>query len=1803
MFTCTAGLTASGQPCPNGSYCPTGEVPIEYKDIPDTGCEKICPSDDSNEIASTGDRKEITDCQTTRTGVDLNDGTGGGDQICKYVAQHQDPTKIGYTNCESVKIKYCNAGRYRVQTDSPTCAPVTAGFWSPAKSSTDDPISVARYSCNLLGVDGATTSGANAETSSSPTACQITCPDVNITDANNETIGVRHANPTTVNFSGTYNYSNGTVSGGYPTCTYDAPDCYPGYHTNGNTCEPNVYTFTLDKNGGTSGDNGPIYMKYYTGWYWDADATNPIETVNLPVQGDQNCSGYEVTIGATTTTIIDETGHIIVSNHYGDGSLPTDSSITLTASWTPKQGIQCQPGYYFSHTADNGAGACAPCPNGSWCPGGYAYNGPDNQGSDLYITACPSDSTKYTPAQTFNGTTLVDVAPDIGSDGQRSAESDCYATVKYVPSVDPRGAGSRVCHYAAGQYATNCNDVQILTCDSGYWLDTTKSTTNCSKAELQYYSGQYLTTRTRCPNAQYAVSDSRNTIETDNDESGAVDACFQVGIWERTEHGGHTKRCHWNTSNDTYSINCGSSYVMRKCDGGYWDALEGAATDNEYIDCVPVGATYYSPAPANWDATTTTDTTSTTRQECPSGVGAQNVESTTASTTGTAATAKTDCYLTCKATITMSGTTSNVKNPDGRAYFDETQNGYELCLYDKCPAGMWCDENGLHNCPTDKDGNPGVADFDGEELRSIDKCYVTYNPYAATAGYPNHGWENGTGWATCFFLGDESTGDYSNCMNADALTCNAGYWYKVPGAFACSAVTNGYYSANGAITQTECPVGWAGSINEPANNNPAATYAACYKTCDAGTGDFAHSKTVNKASATVNAKSATEYNDCLYTIAECDTGYTPMGANTANPWCQPNTYTITLNKNGGMGTTAASVQCTFDSGQCALPAIVDTRDGYSTANKWCTTADGSGTCYDAGTTVTTNISATGTDTELFAKWTPNVYEITLNNNGALSAGAPGTVYLKYATGWYSNSATTRTITEMETLPTNGAQKFTGYKSAGDNGIMVIDSMGRFITTNPGALTFTTSNTTVTAQWADAPITCPEGTYYVGTGVDPNDENVCKACEENHYCGGTETQTNSGQSGLFECPDGGKSPAGSSDVSACYKELLPTYVATHGTGTQTCYYKEAASAYSDRCKDFAITACYAGYYRANTTDTDCTQVGVGNYSADAELVRHECPNGGTTAQDNKTAETVYECYKTNLGYAASDGTGTGTQSCWYSEGTGNSATYVRDCFDKVITACRGGYYRVNNDDIVCNVVDYNYYSIEGDIARHACPDDGKTSYQDTSTVAECWKNGQPYTAEHGGGERTCKWSVSDNTYLAGCGVPTMLYCDGGYYLANVATDTDCTMVGYAYYSPDRDLMRYSCATGQTTLTQTSDNANACFTCPANSVCAPGQGEKTCAELTGGQYTKSDVGTTDAAYCYKDCTMAENAGEMSGRDYYTADDTCAIAKCAEGYALLNGQCTICPEGSYCDGTPGDDGDGAKSCSDLGDGSWMYSDNGSTKASDCYRTCVEHMEGTCKLTPATGKAYWPNDCQYTGTSASGNPAEVINGVCVETECNSHYEMVNGTCEPCNRENALSYKPDGNCIVESCVMGYHPNGDKCEEDIVDCTENAPNATLAEQKWDAAREAYGVCMIKSCEADYHVASNACVANEQVCDIPNGVGTKTWNTVTKTWNPCIATSCVPGYTNDPSEKNNASEQCSECRNKFSVLGEVAVSSYSTGCEIASCMYQGEKYNLDNNECVPICTEGYSDETGYLHWNDRTKKCERNCYTDQGYMSW
>jgi hypothetical protein len=187
---------------------------------------------------------------------------------------------------------------------------------------------------------------------------------------------------------------------------------------------------------------------------------------------------------------------------------------------------------------------------------------------------------------------------------------------------------------------------------------------------------------------------------------------------------------------------------------------------------------------------------------------------------------------------------------------------------------------------------------------------------------------------------------------------------------------------------------------------------------------------------------------------------------------------------------------------------------------------------------------------------------------------------------------------------------------------------------------------------------------------------------------------------------------------------------------------------------------------------------------------------------------------------------------------------------------------------------------------------------------------------------------------------------------------------------------------------------------------------------------------------------------------------------------------------------------------------------------------------------------------------------------------------------------------VAMSCKPGYNTgaDGNSCQADVISC--ELDNALIAEQKWNFAHQKYDDCYAVECDDGYHLSQQKCVENEQECYIENGEGKQTWNDKTMSWNDCEATSCDAGYTSDASETNETWKQCGRCNNAYAENGNLAASSYLSGCEIATCMYQGEKYILENNECVLICDER-SDETGSRYWNGNT--CVHEC--KPGFLTW
>jgi uncharacterized repeat protein (TIGR02543 family) len=151
----------------------------------------------------------------------------------------------------------------------------------------------------------------------------------------------------------------------------------------------------------------------------------------------------------------------------------------------------------------------------------------------------------------------------------------------------------------------------------------------------------------------------------------------------------------------------------------------------------------------------------------------------------------------------------------------------------------------------------------------------------------------------------------------------------------------------------------------------------------------------------------------------------------------PNTYTVTFNKNGG--NTEANPQTK----QVVSPATTlgtlptaPTKAGHVFSG-WNTKADGTGDSFTAATTVTANIT-------VYAQWNPATYKVTFNKHGGDTEASPQAMQVVFP------------ASALGTLP--AAPTRTGYTFEGWN--TKVDGTGTSFT----AAATVTANITVYAQW-------------------------------------------------------------------------------------------------------------------------------------------------------------------------------------------------------------------------------------------------------------------------------------------------------------------------------------------------------------------------------------------------------------------------------------------------------------------------------------------------------------------------------------------------------------------------------------------------------------------------------------------------------------------------------------------------------------------------------------------------------------------
>lgn len=304
-------------------------------------------------------------------------------------------------------------------------------------------------------------------------------------------------------------------------------------------------------------------------------------------------------------------------------------------------------------------------------------------------------------------------------------------------------------------------------------------------------------------------------------------------------------------------------------------------------------------------------------------------------------------------TMTYDGSGEDIKITSGKFYIG-SQNKYEY----KSGGNRTEIKTGVQDCSItfNKNGgsggtSSGTAKY-GNQLPTI--TVPTREGYKFLGYYDAFGEE---------YYGADGTKIKTNCDYVGSMTLTAG-WESAP----CTVTLN----INGGTTaaDTTSVQAYLGSAMPTINSFPKRTgytFAGYFDTSSATGG----TKYYN-----ANGTSAKNW-DKTNTTATLYAHWTA------------NTYTVTLDKNGGTADGTTSVTATYDANMPVPTGFtLPTRTGYTFEGYFDTNAATGGTkYYNADGTSAKNWDKTDTTATLYARWTANTYTVTLDPNGGVAGTA------------------------------------------------------------------------------------------------------------------------------------------------------------------------------------------------------------------------------------------------------------------------------------------------------------------------------------------------------------------------------------------------------------------------------------------------------------------------------------------------------------------------------------------------------------------------------------------------------------------------------------------------------------------------------------------------------------------------------------------------------------------------------------------------------------------------------------------------
>lgn len=812
-------------------------------------------------------------------------------------------------------------------------------------------------------------------------------------------------------------------------------------------------------------------------------------------------------------------------------------------------------------------------------------------------------------------------------------------------------------------------------------------------------------------------------------------------------------------------------------------------------------------------------------------------------------------------------------------------------------------------------------------------------------------------------------------------------------ATACDPCTNG--KTTSGTGSTSCDVTCSNSENVATWVTPEWTPNYVSNSCK-----VASCVACTKGTGVASCTASTDRNACIYT-ATCASGYKNPTCNGSSCSCEVGSYTITLNAtaNGGTGGMSAvyevpsvgwysNAALTTSISSVTMPTKTNSVfNGYYSAQSGgtryitnagalpsntpfssnttlyaqysaasCNVTNGSATMsisgnkvscavtcntgysQSGGTNATTSFTVTGAvgAASVSASCSPRTFTVSLMDYDGTSTHS--TIYEKYATGWYSNSAATTTLSKA-TVPTRVVDGvtylFRGFYTEKQSDVSANGGSGtRRITadgTLPANTTFT-ANTPLYAAWAVGCKTPAHGSCTAAIGSDgsvsyttscntgytlsgantanptctPNiytcsagqylkaGATACTTCTANSWCGGGTFSFNSGtDQGLNACPpDYSYSDAGTSSEDNCYKNATNTGSQIAPPLPTGCAAQTVIACHPDRC--------WYRIYKSGTT-TSCTP-------KDCQQSHKAC----TSASKNYYLESgvAKSCSSADVLYPSSDGGDITSSSCYGTfDKTGSQVNGSVPTNCNSVTswnACTPG---------TCQYTKYASGTVKTDCTPTNCTKKpaavtAKSGYYVSGTsCTQCKElaSGMYPNSDNGntGGASACRTNSLSGQVIATANASSAMQCVAGTFKAahtvNYGGTSSCGVCGNNQYS---DAGAASCTGCKTANGYTNSGTTAAShahvescktTCSGTQyVATAGAG---CVTVDTGHYGRTAASTTvaqNATLARTKCPSIYVNGAAA-----TQESECAVQTTAGKYiaAAKDTEQTKCPAKNYC------------------------------------------------------------------------------------------------------------------------------------------------------------------------------------------------------------------------------------------------------------------------------------------------------------------